>query len=59
MYGNGDISGKIGEEPGDGLVCDGWYVYLDFHFRRADGQTESSEFDPLISIAIQKVGHCL
>jgi hypothetical protein len=58
-YGNGDISEKIGEEPGEGLVCNGWYVYVNFHFPRAQGQTEPSEVDPLSSIVIKKIGHCL
>lgn len=58
-YGNGDITNKIGEEPGDGLVCNRWNVYVDFHFSRAPGELEPSEFDNLSSIAIQKIGHCL
>jgi hypothetical protein len=58
-YGSGDISEKIGEEPGDGLVCNRWYVDVNFHFLRAQGQTEPSEVDPLSSIAIKKIGHCL
>ena len=56
--GNGDVAEKIGEEPGDGLVCDRWGVYIDFHFHRAQGQAEPSEFDPLSSITIDKIGHC-
>ena len=58
-YGNGDITNKIGEEPGDGFVCNRWNVYVDFHFSRVQGESEASEFDNLSSIAIQKIGHCL
>jgi hypothetical protein len=56
--GNGDITQQIGQEPGDGLVCDRWSVYVDFHFNRAQGELEPSEFDHLSSIAISKIGHC-
>jgi hypothetical protein len=57
--GNGDIRHQIGEEPGDGFVCDRWNVYVDFHFSRAQGELDASEFDHLTSIGIQKIGHCL
>jgi len=58
-YGNGDLTHWIGQEPGDGFVCDRWNVYIDFHFSRVQGELEPSEFDNLSSIAIQKIGHCL
>jgi hypothetical protein len=58
-YGNGDLTHWIGQEPGDGFVCDRWNVYVDFHFSRVQGELEPSEFDNLSSIAIQKIGHCL
>jgi type II secretory pathway component PulJ len=57
--GNGDIQQKIGQEPGDGFTCDRWSVYVDFHFSRAQSESEVSEFDHLSSIAISKIGHCL
>ena len=57
--GNGDITHRIGQEPGDGFVCDSWGVYVGFHFSRAQGGLEPSEFDHLSSIAINKIGHCL
>ena len=58
-YGNGDLTHLIGQEPGDGFVCDRWNVYVNFHFSRAQGELEPSEFDNLSSIAITKIGHCL
>jgi hypothetical protein len=57
--GNGDIRQKIGEEPGDGFVCNRWNVYVNFHFSSVQSELEPSEFDNLSSIAIQKIGHCL
>jgi hypothetical protein len=57
--GNGDVRQKIGEEPGDGFVCNRWNVYINFHFSRVQGELEPSEFDNLSSIAMQKIGHCL
>jgi hypothetical protein len=57
--GNGGLAHWIGQEPGDGFVCDRWNVYVDFRFSRAQGEPEPSEFDKLSSIAIQKIGHCL
>jgi hypothetical protein len=58
-YGNGDIAEKIGQDPGDSLFCDGWNVYVDFHFSGDQGRLDPSEFDHLSSIAINKIGHCL
>jgi hypothetical protein len=57
--GKGDLTHWIAQEPGDGFVCDRWNVYVNFHFLRAQGELEPSEFDNLSSIAIQKIGHCL
>jgi len=57
--GNGDLTHQIGQEPGDGFICDRWNVSIDFHFSRAQGELGASEFDHLSSIAINKIGHCL
>jgi len=41
---------KIGEEKGDGIVCDGWYVYAAMDF---DSTNKLSKIYPV------RVGHCL
>jgi hypothetical protein len=41
---------SIGEEPGDGLVCNRWWVYIAVDF---------SATDDLASVHLQKIGHCL
>jgi hypothetical protein len=60
MHGKGDIFDfeKMGEAPGDGLVCDGGNVSLDFPSRRPKAQTQSPESEPLIRVAIPKIGYC-
>jgi len=50
LHGNQTLLVKIAEEPGDGLVCDRWFVYAEMNFN-SEGT--------LLRIHIQKVGHCL
>jgi hypothetical protein len=50
---------KLGEEPGDGFVCDRWTVYAEFEFTRAQPAVESSPADALNSISWKRIGHCL
>jgi hypothetical protein len=53
-----DIEVGIGQDPGDGLVCDRWNVYLDFRFEHPEAQIDPSPMDKLQSISIKKLGHC-
>jgi hypothetical protein len=41
---------KIGEEKGDGIVCDRWYAYAAMDFDRTDR---------LSKVHLVRVGHCL
>jgi hypothetical protein len=54
-----DIDVNVGSDPGDGIVCDRWNVYVELHFSRLKKQTDPSPFDNLDSISIQRRGHCL
>ena len=44
---------SLGEEPGDGFVCDRWSVSILFEFKMA------LPSDTLREIRIQEIGHCL
>jgi hypothetical protein len=50
LHGNQELSVKIAEEPGDGFVCDRWFVYAEMNF---------NSVGMLLGTHMQKVGHCL
>jgi hypothetical protein len=50
LHGGQTLSVKIAEEPGDGFVCDRWFVYAEMNFNSAG---------TLLQAHMQKVGHCL
>lgn len=54
---------RIGEEPGDGIACDKWYVYIKFNFTAtkpiAGPEVAPVDSDTLREIKISKVGVCL
>ena len=47
---HGNLLVKIAEEPGDGFVCDRWFVYA---------QMEFDSEGPLLRVCTKKVGLCL
>jgi hypothetical protein len=49
----------LGDEPGDGFVCDRWNVYVALNFNTSANVDEPSERDMLQDIKIEKIGHCL
>jgi len=53
---------RIGQEPGDRLVCDSWAVYISLDFSKSRGDQDElipSPDDALKEIRIKRVGDCL
>lgn len=54
---------KIGEDPGDGWVCDRWAVYVGLDFN-ASGVEKFDDFDglptdKLYEVKLHRIGHCM
>ena len=50
----------LGEEPGDGFVCDHWNIYVSLKFKSSSGSRERPlPSDTLREIHIEQIGHCL
>lgn len=48
------------EEPGDGLACDRWSVFVALEFTSSGGSREVAQpSDVLRQISIKGIGHCL
>jgi hypothetical protein len=56
---NQDFDLWVGEDPGDGIVCRKWNVYVEMSFIRLEGQIGTSPFDNLDDISIRRIGTCL
>lgn len=56
---SGSLGVMVGQDPGDGIVCGKYYVYIEMDFVYLKGQTEPSPFDNLDSISVKKYGGCL
>jgi hypothetical protein len=56
---NQSLDVKIGEDPGDGIVCRNWTVYVEMSFARLKGQVDASPLDNLDGISIRRIGTCL
>jgi hypothetical protein len=54
-----EIGVNLGDEPGDGMVCDHWTAYVSMEFAHPQDQAEPSPADILADISLRKIGHCL
>ncbi len=54
-----DYDVLIGEDPGDGLACDRWNVYVAFDFNISPRESKASASDTLREIKLRKIGHCV
>lgn len=50
---------NLGDEPGDGFVCDRWRVSVYFEFDHAQTQTGQAPTSKLTAISLNRIGHCL